>query len=68
MNTTPSLLRRKKWQPRCYYCNRRIFDTDFIRGLAQYEEEWFGTFNGPDCRELYAHTYDCESEKRRRIK
>ena len=68
MSTTPSLLRRKKWQPRCEDCNRRIFNTDFIRDLAKSDEDWFDTLGGPESREIYYHTYDCEHLPRRRVK
>jgi len=68
MNAIPSSLWAKKWQPRCEDCNRRIFGTDFVRGLAHSEEHWFDTLGGPDSREIYYHTYDCEHLPRRRVK
>jgi hypothetical protein len=55
-------------RPRCENCERQLFNTDFARGLAESYEYWYDTFNGPDCKDCYHHTYNCESEKRRRIK
>jgi len=60
--------RQKNWKPRCENCRRRIFVADFRRDLAKSDEYWFDTLGGPDSREIYYHTYDCESLKRRRTK
>jgi hypothetical protein len=52
---------------RCEYCNRRIFGTDFVRGLALRHEAWTDSISGPVCREFVAHTYDCEGAPRRLV-
>lgn len=65
---TPKLIPGNGWHDfhgRCEYCRRRIFGTDFLRGLAEWREEWSDTLGGPVCREFVAHTYDCEAAPRR---
>lgn len=49
-------------QQRCYYCNRVLYGTDFVRGLAICDPD--PTLDDPG-RQIFAHTYDCENAKRR---
>lgn len=52
---------------RCAFCNRRIFNTDFERGLAEGKQVWEDTMNGPEEHDEYAHTYNCEKVSRRLV-
>ena len=65
MKIADLLAPRFRWRTRCHHCDRRIFTTDFERGLAEGVQEWYDTMGGPEERDIYIHTYDCESEPRR---
>ena len=59
----PLTSRRKPM--RCDYCERVLYLADFERGLAESRVEWSDTLGGPEERDVYAHTYDCENVSRR---
>jgi len=53
------------YKQRCCNCHRRVFGTDFMRGLAASGDHWQETLGGYYHEDCVYHTYDCWLRPRR---
>jgi hypothetical protein len=51
-------------RPKCKFCKRTLFDTDFARGRAEFRFELRDTIDGVVDDEVPMHTYDCKGLRR----